>query len=194
MEIRWAPNPLKTAVVLNDNDRAWFRERLMCEELRSRICDAYFELTSTPGTPITSTQLEKVLRALDLNYALGDSGEIDETIDRRLALYEAALSGEHNGDCVSEASTCTKCCAEEVLGVDTIQGLGREAVYINSAFKNGETFEGAIAWLTNYTPRMPERWRSVRNEKDFAEWAPKWTESAKRALEWLRAYGERGGC
>lgn len=58
------------------------------------------------------------------------------------------LGEEHFGDCIKVCGSCVKCQAEDVLGINTTEGLG-SLYYISAAFSDGrETIEEAISYLS----------------------------------------------
>lgn len=56
-----------------------------------------------------------------------------------------SLQGSHNGDCVKQPSSCLKCHAEELLGIDSLLSDDRYVTYfINSAFTKTQCLSDAI--------------------------------------------------
>lgn len=123
----------------------------------------------------------------------GDDGPSEEW-RREIAEHyiDGALQGSHVGDCTCIACTCSKCCAEELLGIDTIKGLGKhEAHAISRAFGSGRDINGAIEYLRAHDPDddgdNPSSWKK-KDPKGWAKWVPVWREQQARALKWLIAY------
>lgn len=183
MQIRWAPNPLKTIVELDEADKLLLREKLKTEELEENLCRVSLAKT-----------LEEARQAADFEYICGDKDyggkSFEVRLDERLAYYITDMLGEHDGDCVCVACSCGKCHAERLLGINTIRGLGKhEATKIGWAFMGdaGErTIDEAIERLRNYRPE----YKFIPNwpEEEWRKHVPRWIEEARRALTWLEAY------
>ena len=130
---------------------------------------------------------ERAILRIAIERDLREWDEYSEgNVDRWLGFAVGALDADaHCGDCTCVPMTCTKCMAEEWLGINTIKGCGKHGLYkIDGAFRrNGGaavSIEEAIENLRNYDPKA-----------DWAGWevhAPRWMAEAKRALGWLIAY------
>ena len=205
MKINWHPNPLKTTVELDEQEKRILWLKIKVEELEERIVAAEVELDSKHwewrakhlGKQLS---LEEVIEAArrELRYSFTVEGEerngrnFDDRVDEILGYYLEALMGEHEGDCTCLPCTCTKCCAENALGIDTIEGLGKHpGSKIAGAFmprvKGGpeRTLDEAIEHLKNYKPvNTSPNWPDA----DFQAHVPRWLKEAKHAYEWLLNY------
>lgn len=191
MNIVWAPNPLRTVVELDDADRTLLRERIKSEEFENYITSAAFALDPGFDTKRTLEQgLAEARRWLDLGHILDDEERHGKTftqrLDEKLAWCIEELASEHCGDCTCVPSSCLKCHAERLIGIDTTKGLGKhEASKIGGAFRKGKTLEEVIAWLADYRPTWNETWR---DRATFDQHVPRWIEEGKRAHAWLVEY------
>ena len=179
MKITWKPNPLHTVIELDDGDKRELRLKILVEELRWRVHGAAYHLK-------TSGDIEKAQRELDLDG-------MEERVDTVLSEYVLALAGTHIGDCTCVPCSCDKCHAEDLLGINTIAGLGKhQASKIGAAFNGGDgrDLEAAIAWLADYHPDReagPDSWKH-RNPDLWAAHSPRWIAEAKSAHKWLEEY------
>jgi len=95
---------------------------------------------------------------------------------------EALTSGEeHWGDCTKVATSCTKCHAEDVMGISTIQGI-KNFHYIAGAFGKDTTLDEAIEKLSQEA-EYTEEWHKPHIER--------WTKERKAALESLIWYKDK---
>ena len=195
MKFIWNQNPLATVVELDEHDKRILRLRIEVDCLRNRIEEAHFDLNSEDrawhNKAIKERTLEEAvdaaLKALDLTRLT------DEKLDQLLAEYVSELASEHCGDCTCVACSCSKCRAEELVGTNTTEGLGKhEGSYISGIFapKVGapaRTLAEAIEHLRDYKPTKGEAWAKYTDE-EFNQYVPRWTAEAKRAHAWLVAY------
>lgn len=95
---------------------------------------------------------------------------------------EALTSGgEHWGDCTKVATSCTKCHAEDVLGISTVEGI-KNLHYISGAFGKDTTLDEAIEKLSK-AAEYNEEWHKPHIER--------WTKERKAALESLIWYRDK---
>lgn len=95
---------------------------------------------------------------------------------------EALTSGEeHWGDCTKVACSCTKCHAEDVLGVSAVEGI-KNFHYISGAFGKDTTLDEAIEKLSK-DAEYNEEWHKPHIER--------WTKERKEALESLIWYRDK---
>lgn len=160
MIINYHPNPLRTTVDLDDDDRQRLRLKLIIEELEERIYGAHFHLE--PGDSFDPVE---ALKELDVDSL--ESESFDKRIDKLLNHYTEELQGIHCGDCTCVPCSCSKCHAEHLLGIDTTKGLHKHpAHYINSAYCDGrETLDEALEHLANYIPVRSGDWLAFPQEE-----------------------------
>jgi len=191
MKILWNQNPLATVIELDDADKRLLRLRIEVADLRERIGMAHFDLNPPDrewhNKHVKERTLEEAvdaaLKVLDLEYVT------DEKLDEWLADYVKDLAGEHSGDCTCVACSCSKCRAEDLVGVNTTKGLGKHpGSHVSGAFKPKDgrvpSLQEAIEHLRE--PKFVNTW--THRPEDFDQYIPRWTAEAKQACEWLVAY------
>ena len=174
MKIIWNQNPLRSVVELDDRDKEYMRATQRNEELLDALC--YIGKTDEDRLAhhkeITS---DKFL------------AELDEEVERVLGyLFSALEEGEwHAGDCVCFPCSCTKCVAENVLGISTIPGIGTQFHYIQQAY-------AAIHRDTGHDASIDEAIMWMKNKKMDATspYFNRMTEQNASALSWLKHYKE----
>lgn len=192
MLISWAKNPLATKVTLDEKDVEILRLKIRVEELQELMFSAHWSLTTKvgdlQGAPTTEVDLEGARSSLDPKYYLEEKGAaLDARVNELLAHYLEELNSQHSGDCTCVPCSCSKCQAEDMLGIDTIKGLGKHgATKVQAALSQGRSYPEAIAWLENYDPVEPPDWK----RGDWEAYLPKWKAEAARAAVWLKAYQE----
>lgn len=85
------------------------------------------------------------------------------------------------GDCTKVPCSCTKCQAEDILGINTTEGL-KSLYYIAGAFEKNATLEEAIDFLKT-EPEYTEDWHKP--------YIGSWTKGRLSALESLIEYREK---
>jgi hypothetical protein len=180
MLIKYQPNPLNTIIELDAHDIEILRLKITISELEERIYSAGFHLE--PGERFSVETARLRLGADTLEEHLSKS------VPEHLDLFVAELRGSHAGDCTCVPCSCMKCQAEELLGISTIEGLGKHpAHYMESAFADGRDIDAAIAYLDDYRPSRTGVWLGHPQE-EFDQHAPRWTREVKHAAAWLRRY------
>ena len=199
MRIEWQLNPLTTKVLLDDSDRKALRLAIRLEAALNAI--SYRDLRDRAKTPEEAERYAKYLKEYDDTAFDEDSVSAGTDID--VAAYEADLQGDHVGDCICFACTCTKCMAESYLGIDTIRGLGKhEAAKIDACFTDASTKPWSrrdctaaqvIEELSKPTPREKnEHWKNASQEQ-WDACIPRWEAERERALAWYKRYAEEHG-
>lgn len=150
MKITYTPNPLTTIIELNEHEIEVLRLRLKIEQYEELIFTAHFALTEKVkgfGTVPPVTREDAVTEAkntLDPDRWCTDGlSPVDVRVEQLLQHYLEELKGEHVGDCTSVPMSCSKCHAEDVIGINTLHPYPGKRVmhYIQSAFSrwNPET-------------------------------------------------------
>ena len=191
--IEWAPNPLFTKVILDERAKTEFKLRLIIDHVSMDLFGAYFNLNKEKWPEHYDP--ERALSELKPIFETGAKSDDDHievlAKDASYEWYLEELTGAHGGDCTCVACSCPKCRAENILGIDTIRGLGKhEASKILDAFggyDNARPLDQAIEHLENYKPVRTGAWQKFPQE-DFDKHVPRWTEEGKRALAWLKQY------
>lgn len=161
-KIIYKPNPLESQVILNEDEKRELFLRLKIWCLEDHLSDIEMCLEETP--PNITKALEYCRME---NY--GDE-EAKDMMDRWVF---DSLVDTHAGDCICHPYTCSKCFAEDLLGIDTIPGLKKhEANAIYQLFRGNPeiTIDEVIVKLPidiseEHATRYPdhvERWRQER--------------------------------
>jgi hypothetical protein len=81
-----------------------------------------------------------------------DICNMEENVETEVQWVVEALQDFHLGDCTCDACRCIKCHAESLLGIDTIEGLGKHSARkifgAFGGFENNKTIGKAIASLS----------------------------------------------
>lgn len=164
MQIEYDQNPLKAKIILGETGIYLLRLALAREGFEDKLFDV------CSGT-------EKAL--YDDLY----SGIYAE-VERVLPYHLAACNGEkHFGDCTKVATSCTKCRTEELLGINTIEGI-RHPYYVDSAFSKERT---TLTEAIDYLQSNPAKTTYEGSEKHVA----RWQEEINQTVEDLIAYKKK---
>ena len=124
MKITYTPNPQMTKVELSEEEKQTLWFKLKIEEFEEYMYDAHFHLQ-----PNKWYDLEKAKSAVDADYWMSEDDDtpskMDTRVDAMLEYYTSALQESHMGDCTCFPCSCLKCHAEQKLGIDTMQGVGK---------------------------------------------------------------------
>lgn len=189
MKINWHQNPFLTTVELDEQDKKRILIAYQNAEYRHILCDLYLDLNGKYNRPAL-TDLEVIKKKVEkwgkiCNLRV-DSEEIQE--------YIKELNYPHLGDCTCVPCTCFRCLVESMLGIDTINGLGKhEANAVQGAFgKDGKkTIDEVIATLeADKEYSKPDTWP---DSVDYEVHIPRRESERKRAIEWLKKYKEEHG-
>lgn len=174
MKIIWNENPLQTSVILDEYDHEVFKLKLYIDQLENHLVGCHFYLSDGEFFNLEKAKEEA---AVDFdNIKL----KVDQNFDY---LVKELEFGTHMGDCTCVPCSCEKCHAEDLLGINTIEGLGKHSAYkIDSLFHEVKTIDNVLESLYNYEPKA--NW-------DGAEvYFDRWKQEAKHAYEWLKKYKE----
>lgn len=189
MKITYNKNPLWTTIELDENEKKELWYKIKIKEMEELLFEAYFHLKEGKYY-----DLQRAREAVEPDYYMtgdeGDENKIDKRCDEMLNYYLAELQSNHVGDCTCVPCSCGKCHAEDILGINTIQELGKHSAYkIDAAFgkHNERTIDEALESLSNYRPIKGEAWAKY-SQDDFDKHIPRWIAEAKKAYDWLVAY------
>ena len=127
MRYIYYPNPLRTRVYLDDQEKEIFRLKYKEEYLKDIIFGVKYRLDKDPNDKLEcpnphrngKTNWELAKDEIPDNI-YGD--EFDEHIDEMANYYLNDLeNGYHVGDCTCVPCSCSKCHAEYLIGIDTIK-------------------------------------------------------------------------
>ncbi len=154
MKITYTQNPLDTIVELEPHEVELFRLKLKIEIYEDKMFSAHYALHTTLDTEKAK---EEAMKELDPNkWCTDEMSLVDARVEELLQHYLEELKSSHVGDCTAFPMSCSKCRAEQLLGIDTLKPYPGKSVLhvINLAFsyKEGEEFKtrdlaGAIEWL-----------------------------------------------
>jgi hypothetical protein len=116
LKINWHENPLKTSVILDEAEKKIFAEKLKVRELKSAAQYAALHLRDKDDKFYDPDRAHSLLQ-----FALDEEGLAGRT---NYMLVELE-SGFHCGDCTCVATSCEKCFAEEILEINTLEGLSQ---------------------------------------------------------------------
>jgi hypothetical protein len=120
LKINWHENPLKTTVVLDEIEKKIFGEKARIRELKSAAQYAALHLRDK------NDKFYDPDRALSyLQRVLDEDGLKERTSDKLIELE----NGFHCGDCTCVATSCEKCFAEDILEIDTLDGLSQRSAH-----------------------------------------------------------------
>lgn len=200
MKITYTENPLNSTIELEEWEKKELWYKIKIEEMVDHMFEAYYHLGKDYGD-YGELDLDRVAKAVrpELYFSAKENdgeGEDPSLIDQRTnQLYEYYMEefvGPHVGDCTCVPSSCGKCHAEELIGINTIEGLSKHpAHYVRSAFgaspssdwKDTRNINQAIDHLKNYKPSAT--W------KGWEDHVVRWAAEAKEAYDWLTTYRDK---
>lgn len=190
MKITYKTNPLDTTIELDDHEKKELWYKIRCDELVELLFEAHFHLKEGQFY-----DLERVKKAVEPDYYLDEDDKskspLDKRCDQMLEYYLEELRSYHIGDCTCVPASCGKCHAEDKLGINTIEGLGKHSAYkIDNALKeaNGDII-AALESLKNYNPAINDAYKG--KEDLWHEHLPRWKKEAAHAYKWLKEYKEK---
>jgi len=167
MKITYKENPLATVIELDDHEKEVMRLKLKLEIYEDRAFAAHWALANI-GNELRGQirtkdmAIEQAMKELDPDYLLAENGEgIEKRTDDLLTWYLQELQSWHDGDCTAFPASCCKCHAEDMLGLNTIKGIGKHQGYaLSQYFARGRTLNELIEdvslkqelrdWLRNH--------------------------------------------
>lgn len=135
MNIVYTENPLCTRVELDEHEAKQFWASIKMAEMEELLFDAHFHMQDDRWNDMDAAR-----RAVDPDYYMNEEDDKPTKLDQRVqVLYEHymdELVSSHGGDCTCFPMSCSKCHAENKLGLDTIKGLGKySGNYIFGVFR-----------------------------------------------------------
>lgn len=178
MKIHYHRNPFKSKITLTSIEKKELLYKLTIKRLHSMMDMASAYLSRSRPRLFNP---EKALNSVNIQYRSAN-GELPSQFDlqcqQEFDEMLKALSGEHLGDCVQVACSCTKCEAESLLGINTLPnmhqktgGLLFEAFRLENEEDSHDDPERAMSYLQDL------RNKSIDN-----------TSEVDAAIRWLTAY------
>jgi hypothetical protein len=186
MNIIYKDNPLASIVELDEAEQRELWLKIKLTKMEHIIEFAWLESKKT------HYDIEKIRKDLDIDYWCPEDNtksKLDKSVDELFDICIAELKEIHIGDCTCVPCSCTKCYAEDLLGINTIPYLKQHpASMIESAFSEFESIDDVIHFLDNYVPdRSKGGWDSESDER-WNEVSPEFIEDAADAAIWLKKY------
>jgi hypothetical protein len=173
MTIIYNENPLATQVILDEYEKKelWFKIKI--QELQDSL--------GVTRLYLKEGKYFSIEKARERVNEIAPEDTLDKRVDNIVEIYIEELQKNHCGDCTCFAATCEKCCAEHLLGINTIPGLSKYSAHaISGKFTKGIGIDQVIEELANYI--LSATW------EHWEKWAPKWKEDAQKAHDWLVNY------
>jgi hypothetical protein len=163
MKITYTPNPLETKVELEDHEKELLRLKIKIEIYEDMLFDAHYVLKHSihDRGPLKAVTLdEAVAEAIkQLNpdkWCTDETSPVDAHVEKLLRHYLEELKSSHHGDCTSFPASCSKCLAEEKLGINTLGAYPGKSIlhsiFVAFNYRDGEELKqrdmaGALEWL-----------------------------------------------
>lgn len=188
MKIVYTENPLCTRVELEPHESKELWYLIKVEEMVEMLYDAHFHLQDDKWH-----DLDKARYAVEPTYYLGNEDDennvskLDQRVNELHAHFMEELVSTHAGDCTCFCASCSKCHVEEMLGIRTVENLGKHAGhYMHGLFhKEGidtcakaiadlraneslsDTGKKVLEWLVNYqTTKLDPQNQSLQTTKE----------------------------
>jgi hypothetical protein len=186
MKINWHQNPLRTTIDLDEQDKERLLFAVQNEEYSQILCSLNLWLNGRIEKDVPHT-IEEVQKRIS---GWGEICNMDVTHEDVQVLVED-LQHSHGGDCTCFPMSCSKCRAEDYLGVSTIRGLGKhQANKIMGAF--GKDGDRTIVEAIKILEVKPEYKKSDTwpDSVGYDIHIPRWESERLSAVEWLKKYKE----
>lgn len=188
MIIEWNENPLNSRVLLDDQEKKVFKLLVERSEMIDDLYTAQFYLMKDKDW----YDPERAYDYLDIFDEDCNVKDIDETVEMYLIDLER---GFHIGDCTCFPMACTKCWAESLISIDTIEGLGKHpASKIKRAFGYKLYDVPKPIDMVIESLNKPSRWEDHahiwKKREDFEKHVPRWNKEGEHARNWLIRYKE----
>lgn len=118
MILTYTTNPLSTRVDLSKPELELLRLKIAIQEHEDLLFEIHHCLT-------TKHDLDEAIKLASPGGWGYDGSALNLRIQHVLDAYVEALKGHHGGDCTGLPGSCLKCHAEEMLGICTIEGIGK---------------------------------------------------------------------
>lgn len=185
MEIKYNQNPLRTNVFLTDVEKEQYRYKILKDIIEEEIISVNVYMSGAIKLDEGYKDLEdygkKEIKRLSEMF---DDDGIDQEVEHQFDwMIKELEQHDHCGDCTCVPTSCGKCHAEHILGIDTIRGLGKhEAASFSSFFRNNPdaTAKECLEYLQNKPITATEDWHHHHLER--------WKNERENAIGWLKNY------
>lgn len=117
MKITYDYNPLAAKIELTPEEQEILKLKLRIEMLEDMMYMAHLHMRE--GTEWYD--LDKARHKVDPDrYMTDEPSEVDKGVEHNFKYYMESLTDWHSGDCTAHCASCTKCHAEGMLGISTI--------------------------------------------------------------------------
>lgn len=155
MKIELQENPLNTKVFLDEHEKEVLFYKVKIAQMEDLLFRAHYYL-------INSSDIEEVTNILNPNYYLDDNeSKLDEYCKVITESYILDLQNIHCGDCICFAMTCSKCMAENYLGISTFTPSKYVGHRVDKAFSYREndewkyrTIDEALEYLSKDSDKL----------------------------------------
>jgi len=192
MKITYKENPLCTEIELDDIEKIHLRYKIRVEKLEDLLFDAHFHLEEK------RCDLEKVKKAVNPAYYYGENDDeeslLDKYVDSHFEMFLKELKSNHAGDCTCIPCSCFKCYAENLIGIDTLEGLDKysgDSILGAFGYENNVTLDEAIQSLKDHDCIPSGDLKVWDKMGGYEQFIPRWKEENRRAIDWLEAYKEK---
>lgn len=208
MKITYTENPLLTVIELDDAEKKELWYKIKIGQLEDMASEAHHLLSEREwyNTNIRRRTLEETVdeacQILDpKRWYTSEWSKMDERVDELHAHYLLELQQEHFGDCTCVPCSCSKCHAEDLVGSNTIAGLGKhQAHHIARAFNIVDADKNVIGqrillealdyladhkFIARTDAESVKRWEQLGGEERHIK---RWNAELLEAYAWLRRY------
>jgi hypothetical protein len=188
MKINWHQNPFWTTVELDERDKERILIAYQNEEYTNILCNLNMRLNGDFSDP-PLTDIEEIKK---LANKWGSICNLDVE-SKEIQSYIKELELSHMGDCTCVPCTCFRCLVEDMLGIDTLKGLGKhQASKVLGAFgkEGNKTIDEAIESLEQPMSYVKtDVWKAFTQEQ-YESHIPRWENERVTAVAWLKKYKE----
>ena len=187
MRIEWARNPLESKIILDDHDKEILKLKIRIQEYEEIIGCAHISLD------VNDQRFYSPAKAFEYTSRYTNDEAMDKSVERMYGFLLHALEDDsHCGDCTCFPAPCLKCWAEDLVGIYTIDGLGKHSANkIDGILRTPDiSLDEAIIKLLNpdYSKKY-SAWDKYSDEEYFKH-VPRWTQESIDAGKWLQKYKE----
>ena len=191
MKISWNPNPFFSTLELDDRDEQLLLVAYQNEEYAQLLIELDWGFTGKYGSRELFTSLDQPAKIIEKWQSICNLEVSSPEIQR----YIAFAGDMHMGDCICVPCTCVRCLAEEMLGVSTLEGLGKHLAHkVYGAFGTQTCINAALDNLLKpytYEKRSPGYDNYTR--ESYEGLCTRWNKERKQAHIWLSNYKQKHG-